>query len=104
MFTQIGYNVEQKYPICFACKTFCKPSIVDSEVILNSNFTCLCFSLDKYCKFSECLSLQDDRKLAFLNIKGCLEHHAEAIVIKDKKERDKLKKETLARNFDFEKQ
>jgi hypothetical protein len=102
LITQVGCYVENSYPVCHACRVFCKPTKEVSYEILDTGYFCMCSSNGKCC-FSESATYREYKDLVFKNIHSILNHHAGVLVKKEQDRIDKLKQEILNRHFDFEK-
>jgi hypothetical protein len=101
LINQVGYYIDNRYPVCYACRLFCCPNKSLTYEILDKEFTCLCNA--EQCVFTNCMNFTDNKKIIFENIHSILENHAQSLVKKEKEKLNKLKQEILARTFDFEK-
>jgi hypothetical protein len=94
---QQGYYVDNRYAICYACRKYCCNTMKLSNELSDRDFICQC----PKCLFTECHKYQD-KNIIFNNINSILTNHAQILIEKEKIRIKKLKDETLARVFDFE--
>ena len=92
---QEGYYINDKFPVCFACKKFCCQSIKSIKDINDREFICMC----EKCNLSEII--YSEKAIIFANINSILINQSKLMLQKEEAKIKKLRDEILARDFNF---